>query len=82
MQVQLTYHLMLPTVLVGRFHPIPDISLDSRINHQLLPNRVPGQLPGELVLKGRLLLGVSGAKEVVVDGLHLLVVVSDSVQDA
>ena len=73
---------MLPTILVHRLHPIPDMLLDCRKDHQFLPDCMPGKAPGEEVLELILLLGVVGVDEGVVNRLDLLVIFSDRVQDA
>lgn len=73
---------MLPAILVHRFHPIPNMLLNCRKNHQLLPDCMSSKAPGKQILELSLLLGVVGVDEGVVNRLYLLMIFSDGVQDA
>lgn len=78
----MAYCLMLPTILAHRLHPIPDMLLDCRKDHQLFSNCMPGKTPGKQILELSLLLGVIGVDEGIVNRLYLLMIFSDGVQDA
>lgn len=76
------YGLMLLTILVRQDFSIFDMLFESRIDHELLAYRVPGQFPGEHVLILGLLILVRRFGNAVVVALNLSVVLLDSTDNA
>lgn len=76
------YALMLLTILVRQELSIFDMLLESRVDHEFLAYRVPGQFPGEQVLILSLFILVRRLGDAVVVTLDLSVVLLDSADNA
>lgn len=74
--------MMLLAVILGHLPALlAKMCLKGRVHEQLLSDRVPSQLPGELVAKLLLMLLVRRVDDLVVVLLQLLVILLDGVRD-
>jgi hypothetical protein len=73
---------MLLSIFISHSAAIGECLFENGINDKLLGNRVPGELPGKLVLPLDLLLVGSRGEDLVVVVLDLAVVFLDGVDDA
>jgi hypothetical protein len=75
-----TYLLVLGPVLLGHDHAVGDVLLKRRVYDNLLGQRVPRELPHELVLPLRLIVVALRVLDIVVVFPQLFVVVLDAVR--